>query len=169
MFLDNCLSHPHLQLSNIKLCFYPKNTTSWLQAMDQGVIATLKKKYAKCMLNTTRIKSKSAQHVTDIVKEIKIFDAILLAKVAWEAIEPETIIKWFKHSGVQESYETPPNTPEERDDCDNDVEFVEYFQNLLDIPWHEYLAMDQELESELLCRAPDTQAYIIDNNDCDQD
>ena len=28
MFLDNCLSHPHLQLSNIKLCFYPKNTTS---------------------------------------------------------------------------------------------------------------------------------------------
>ena len=42
MFLDNCSSHPHVHLSNIKLVFYPKNTTSQLQAMDQGVIANLK-------------------------------------------------------------------------------------------------------------------------------
>ena len=43
MFSENCSLHPHLNLSNIKLCFYPKNTTSWLQARDQGVIANLKK------------------------------------------------------------------------------------------------------------------------------
>ena len=92
-----------------------------------------------------------------------------MPKVAWEAIEPETIQKCLIYSGVQENYKTPPNTPEERDDCDNNAEFAEYFQNLLDIPWDEYLAMDQELESELPSRAPDTQAYTIDNNDHDQD
>ena len=47
MFLDNCSSHPHLHLSNIELCFYPKNLTSKLQAMDQGVIAMVKQKYKK--------------------------------------------------------------------------------------------------------------------------
>ena len=107
------------------------------QAIDQGVIAALKKKYAKCMLNAARIKSKSAQNIKDIVKDIKIFDAILHAKVAWEAIESETIIKCFKHSSIQESYETPSTTPEERTN-NSDAEFTEYFQNLLEIPWDEY-------------------------------
>ena len=40
------------------------------------------------MLNAARIKAKSAQNVMDIVRDIKIFDAILHAKVAWEAIDP---------------------------------------------------------------------------------
>ena len=40
-------SPPHVELLNIKLVFYPKNTTSRLQAMHQGVIANLKKNYAK--------------------------------------------------------------------------------------------------------------------------
>ena len=99
MFLDNCSSHPHLSLSNVNLCFYPKNTTSWLQAMDHGVIATLKKKNNKRMLNVARIKAKTTQSVTEIVKDIKIFDAILHVKVAWDSIEPKTIVKCFRHSG----------------------------------------------------------------------
>ena len=135
MFLDNCSLHPHLNLSNIKLCFYPKNTTSWLQAMDQGVIANLKKKYNKRMLNVARIKAKTSQWVTDIVKEIKIFDTILHARGAWEAIEPETTAKCFKWSGIQENYDTPPSTPEP---VDEDLDFPEYFENLLNITWDEY-------------------------------
>ena len=79
MFLDNHLSHPHLHLSNIKLCFYPKNTTSKLQAIDQGVTATLKQKYNKRMLNMACIKTKTAQGIHEILKDIKIFDAILHA------------------------------------------------------------------------------------------
>ena len=68
MFLDNCSSHPHLQLSNIKLVFYPENTTSQLQAMDQGVIVNLKIKYTKCMLNVARIEAKKAQSQTSLKK-----------------------------------------------------------------------------------------------------
>ena len=60
MFQDNCSSHPHLQLSNIKLVFYPKNTTSRLQVMDQGVITNLKENYTKRMLNVVRIEAKKA-------------------------------------------------------------------------------------------------------------
>ena len=68
--------------------------------MDQGVITTLKKKYNKRMLNLARIKAKTASDVHEIIKEIKIFDAILNVKVAWEAIDPETIQKCLRQTGV---------------------------------------------------------------------
>ena len=126
------------------------------------MIANQKKKYNKRMLNVVRIKAKTSQCITKIVKEIKTFDAILHAKVAWEAIEPETITKCFKQSGIQENYDTPPSTPEP---VDEDTDFPEYFENLLNIPWDEYLAMDEELEKEEPTRAPDTLPYTNDASD----
>jgi len=38
LFLDNAPSHPHMELSNVRLCFFPPNTTSVAQPMDQGII-----------------------------------------------------------------------------------------------------------------------------------
>ena len=139
MFLDNCSSHPHLQLSNIKLVFYPKNITSKLQAMDQGVIANLKKNYTKRMLNVARMEARKASNVTDIIKEIKIFDAILHAKVAWEGVSSECIQHCFKQSGIMDPIETslPPPSPTSLDP-ENDPELDAFFQELLDIPWDQY-------------------------------
>ena len=73
--------------------------------MDQGVITTLKKKYNKRMLNLARIKAKTASDVHEIIKEIKIFDAILNVKVAWEAIDPETIQKCLRQTGVHHDHD----------------------------------------------------------------
>ena len=111
------------------------------------------------MLNEARIKAKTADGVADIIREIKIFDAILHAKVAWDAIEPETIIKCFKHSDVDEKLHlpSPPSTPTY--ETIEDPEFAEYFESLLDISWDQYLAMDEALELESPCRAPDAQCY----------
>ena len=80
--------------------------------MDQGVIATLKKKYNKHMLNMARIKAKTAQGVQEIIKDIKIFNMIITAKVAWEAIDPETIQECFKQCGVNQdqNYVSPTRT-----------------------------------------------------------
>ena len=47
LFLDNAPSHPTLDLSNVKLVFFPPNTTSVLQPIDQGVIQSLKLQYRK--------------------------------------------------------------------------------------------------------------------------
>ena len=110
MFLDNCSSHPHVHLSNVKLVFYLKNTMSRLQAMVQGVIANLRKNYAKRMLNVACMETRRVKNVTEIIREIKIFDAILHAKVATEQVDPLCIIKCFKWSGVLEQ-ENPPSPP----------------------------------------------------------
>ena len=52
LLLDNCPSHPDLNnLSNIKLQFLPKSTTSKTQPLDMGVIKSLKAQYRRRMGN----------------------------------------------------------------------------------------------------------------------
>ncbi len=45
LILENCSSHPFLPLSNVKLIFLPPHTTSRLQAMDMGIIHSIKSSY----------------------------------------------------------------------------------------------------------------------------
>ena len=45
MLLDNCSSHVDLELSNIEIFFFPPNTTSIIQPLDQGIIKLLKDNY----------------------------------------------------------------------------------------------------------------------------
>ena len=126
MFLENCPLHPHINLSNIELRFYPKNTTAKLQAMDLGVIANLKKRYSKRTLNHARAKVRDVTNVAEFVKDIQIFDAILSAKVAWESVPPTTIAKCFRKSGItKDSVEI---LAEPIDDEEDDSQFRKEFE-----------------------------------------
>ena len=100
MFLDNCPSHPIVELSNTKLVFLPKNTTSKTQPLDQGIIKTLKTHYHKRVRNDARIAIKDVSDINDFAKKINIFDAILNTKLAWDAVSPDTIIKCFARCGI---------------------------------------------------------------------
>ncbi|XP_033739339.1 tigger transposable element-derived protein 4-like [Pecten maximus] len=47
LFLDNAPSHPNVKLTNVKLAFFPVNTTPVLQPLDQGIIQAVKMVYRK--------------------------------------------------------------------------------------------------------------------------
>ena len=52
LFLDNCTSHiMDNELSNVKLIFFPSNTTSVLQPLDQGIITNFKSFYRKNLIS----------------------------------------------------------------------------------------------------------------------
>ncbi|GFY09639.1 tigger transposable element-derived protein 1 [Trichonephila clavipes] len=42
LIVDNAASHPQLEHPNVQLVFLPPNTTSLIQPLDQGIIATFK-------------------------------------------------------------------------------------------------------------------------------
>ncbi|GFW03557.1 hypothetical protein TNCV_3987761 [Trichonephila clavipes] len=42
LIVDNAASHPQLEHPNVQLVFLPPNTTSLIQPLDQGIIATYK-------------------------------------------------------------------------------------------------------------------------------
>jgi hypothetical protein len=46
-FLDKATCHPHIELSNVRLAWFPPNTTSVSQPMDQGIIRNVKVRYRK--------------------------------------------------------------------------------------------------------------------------
>ena len=107
---------------------------------------------------------KSVADVRQFVSQLTIFDAILHCENTWDATSPETIVKCFGKSGVYDSNGSPlPPPPPHSLECgsvdDGDSEFGQYFQNLLGIPWDEYLMMDEELEAENPCCAPDANSY----------
>ena len=53
MLVDNCPSHPNpvpITLTNLKVHFLPKNTTSKLQPLDAGIISIFKRHYRKSLI-----------------------------------------------------------------------------------------------------------------------
>ena len=52
LFMDKCTAHPTDLgfLRNVKVHFFPANCTSRLQAMDLGIIDSLKSKYQKALV-----------------------------------------------------------------------------------------------------------------------
>ncbi|XP_060587924.1 tigger transposable element-derived protein 6-like [Ruditapes philippinarum] len=102
LFLDNAPSHPMLKLSNVKLAFFPPNTTSRLQPMDQGIIQTPKLKYRKKQLQHILVKVDSSNKVgSQLLKEISVLDAIYWIDAAWRDIKAKTIVKCFPSEPVE--------------------------------------------------------------------
>jgi len=42
LFLENATCHSHIKFSNVQLAWFPPNTTSVSQPMDQGIIGNVK-------------------------------------------------------------------------------------------------------------------------------
>ena len=80
--LDNFSGHPpELQLDNIQLLFFPPNTTSNSQPMDQGIIKNLKHHYKKILL-------RRQLEAMDMGKEFEftLLDALHVVWCAWEQV-----------------------------------------------------------------------------------
>ena len=51
LFVDNCPTHPFIEMSNVKLIFLPPNTTNVTQPMNAGIIKNLKFHYRFILAN----------------------------------------------------------------------------------------------------------------------
>jgi len=107
---DNCPSHSHPNsppenyegpippsLTNITLIYLPPNTTSHLQPLDPGIIASFKSAYRRQYANYM-VSYFNANHQAP--PKLNILSAIGLMAEAWEAIPAATIQNCWKHSGL---------------------------------------------------------------------
>lgn len=97
LIVDNASSHPNLEHPNVNMVFLPPNTTSLIQPLDQGIIATFKKYYVKrsfqFILNQL---DNEAVSLTDVWKKFSILDCINHATSAIVEIRPETLNACWK-------------------------------------------------------------------------
>ena len=115
LLVDNCSAHPtHLKSKDgkITVTFLPKNTTSMIQPMDMGVIATTKRNYRR---NLVQAIIDSDQSLTDYVKKMNIKDGMTIFATAWEEVSQQCIHAcWMK--GLGSAF--PP-----RNESDSESEF----------------------------------------------
>ena len=102
LFLDNATSHQESiqkSLTNIKLVFLPKNTTSRLQPLDAGIIRAFKLKYRKLLIKYVISRVDENMRAPDIIKTVDILKVIGWVKSAWEEVTPDTIKHCFEECG----------------------------------------------------------------------
>lgn len=99
LFMDNATSHPHLNLSNIKLIFFPPNTTSVLQPMDQGVIYTTKMYYRKKVLSRLCREMDTVENMSELCKTIHVLDAIQWLASAVNSVSKNCVEGAFRKAG----------------------------------------------------------------------
>ncbi|XP_052260015.1 tigger transposable element-derived protein 4-like [Dreissena polymorpha] len=133
LFFDNAPSHPKINLQNVKIVFFPANTTSLSQPMDQGIIQTLKLKYRKRQLQYILTQTEKNDKVgSQVLQQISTLDAIYWINGSWKNIEVSTIQKCFAICGfamtmfpsdcpvVSASEKTDDNIYEDSVDIDTD-------------------------------------------------
>ncbi|UYV81315.1 DNAH6 [Cordylochernes scorpioides] len=106
LILDNAPGHPNLEHPNIKVVFFPPNTTCLIQPLDQGIISTFKKYYVKFTFQFIFDKLESDTiTVTEVWKQFNILNcvdhvALAIAEIksqtlnaCWKAAWPECVSK----------------------------------------------------------------------------
>ncbi|UYV84343.1 hypothetical protein LAZ67_X001898 [Cordylochernes scorpioides] len=106
LILDNAPGHLNLEHPNIKIVFFPPNTTSLIQPLDQGIISTFKKYYVKFTFQFIFDKLESDTiTVTEVWKQFNILNcvdhvALAIAEIksqtlnaCWKAAWPECVSK----------------------------------------------------------------------------
>ncbi|CAM4835599.1 unnamed protein product [Rotaria magnacalcarata] len=100
MFLDNAPVHPQdIQLENIKLKFFPPNTTAVIQPMDQGIIRAFKAHYRRYLVKHTIANATVAMTADDI--NVTALDAVYWIDAAWSAVTEVSIRNTFRSAGFE--------------------------------------------------------------------
>lgn len=100
LFLDNTPCHPiDINLTNVKLQYFPPNTTAKLQPLDQGIIQAFKTYYRKSLVKHIIACCTTAQSANDI--KITYLDALQWVNAAWKAITSITIRNTFRAAGFK--------------------------------------------------------------------
>ncbi|GFU30145.1 tigger transposable element-derived protein 6 [Trichonephila clavipes] len=96
LFVDNCTVHISAPpLSNVKLQFFPPNSTSKLQTLDQGIIHNFKTVYRREVVKSVSDNLENQHNVTTI----SILTVFIMIDKAWRAVTRLTIHSCFQKSG----------------------------------------------------------------------
>ena len=94
LFWDNATCHPenlHTSLTNLKLIFLPKNTTSRLQLLDASIIRNFQDKYRKLLVRYVVSRIDKWKTASQIIEDAHVFKAITWLQTTWKNVTTETI------------------------------------------------------------------------------
>jgi hypothetical protein len=175
LIIDNCSAHPSIPLSNVKLIFLPPNATSRLQAMDMGVIHTLKSHYRQRLVRRMLALFETNNQFN--TKDIDLYEAIIMLTNAWNQMNADVIKNCFRKSGLK-SNETPVQESEapaqESENISNWNELTEKLE-LLQTDFNDFVEFDDNIvvfdgntETDVTENNQITHELNSDSDDCEE-
>ena len=126
--LDNAPVHPiDTKYTHIELFYFPPGVTSQIQPCDLGIIKSFKSHYKKMLSNKILFDWDSPENkkldYTDLLKKIRIYDAMCFIHLAWDTVSIETIRNCYRKAldNALIIEDVPP--PGVDDTVDNDTVF----------------------------------------------
>ena len=112
LLLDNCPAYPPADTikfadGSITSYYLPKNTTSMIQPLDQGIIANFKLKYRQDLVQGV---IEDGSDIPSFLKKVTIKDAFYHAATAWDNVLPTTIYRCFNKGLGGQDNPTPAET-----------------------------------------------------------
>ena len=105
LFLDNATVHLTSLInmySNVKIVFFPNNTTTRLQMLDAGILQSFKTKYQKKLLRYVFASINDDLFASEIAKGIDILQTITWVTDAWKEVSVEKIKFCLAKFGITE-------------------------------------------------------------------
>jgi hypothetical protein len=147
LFVDHCPVHPKgiSNCKNVQVEFFPANTTSVLQPMDQGVIKALKQNFCRSFVLRflQRLNSNKDSY------KMSLLDAVSMLAMAWNLVGKDIIANCFRKAGIITNAEPAI----QNEDGDNEVSCDEWpkFQEKINIrsTFDEFVQADDALPSHV--------------------
>lgn len=160
LLIDNCT--PHLIeasiFTNITLAYFPPNTTSVLQPLDNGIIKNFKVFYKKSLISRL-IESIDAGNEFNIT----ILDAIKIIESSWNAVTKKTITNCFN---IIREFDKEKITTSNKDDIidkDTIVDIVSFFES--EKQFIEYLEIEDAINTDGMEEQDLIDTFSEDKND----
>ena len=154
LLLDNFSGHKVTQeLSQIKVVFFPPNTTSSLQPCDQGIIRTTKHFYrtALCKFILQKLEDSNVFSASDVTKTVTLLDAIQFLNESWSKLSSASITNCWNHAGLNPLVLEEVLNEDEEEPLERKMADIHCWGDKLDeeIQCHELLTEDQIIKNAL--------------------
>ena len=103
------LSHPHINLSKVKLDWLPPNTSSHTQLMDQRMIFTFKSHYRRDLLQSLILKISSSKISNEVANASPVLDTVHWVSASERRNSSRNIDKIFFETRFPEFLHTTKN------------------------------------------------------------
>jgi len=168
LLLDNAPIHPRdVDLTNVELLFFPANTTSRIQPLDQGIIKAFKDSYRKILLSEVKIKLEKNVDLNfeQCLKKITMLDAVLWTGRAWSIISSETVINCFReaikncYNPIREKVKEPRESSLTNEPFEKEVE---------ELPTHQrFPDNDKDMIDAIIVSIAEEKSSTQNNEECE--
>ncbi|KAK9712065.1 DDE superfamily endonuclease [Popillia japonica] len=142
--LDNCSAHniDGLNLLNVKIIYFPANSTSIVQPLDQGIIAAFKSRFKTRLVRYALLCIESQQSNM----KWNILQAMRAMAISWDDVTGQTITICFNKAWNTRTVNLPSESSFLSQDTEDWTNLISGIHPTINMSFSEFIVLDNNIE-----------------------